>query len=65
MLEIFFYPENGTESFDEVKVFRKNAVREDIVQMINFCEENISKYPVRKTFVGFLNKILARNENEF
>lgn len=49
MLEIFFYPENGTESFDEVKVFRKNAVKEDIVQLINFCEENISKYPVRKT----------------
>lgn len=48
VLEIFFYPENGTEDYEDVKLFRKNATDEDIQSLIEFCTVNISRYPVRK-----------------
>lgn len=48
VLEIFFYPENGTEDYEDVKLFRKNATDEDIQSLIDFCTVNISRYPVRK-----------------
>lgn len=47
-LEIYFYSESGPEKFDEVKIFRKWVDKEDVKQLIDFCEDSLKKYPIRE-----------------
>lgn len=47
LLEIFFYHENGIESFDEAVKFRKTASNNDIESLIGFCRDGLKKYPIR------------------
>lgn len=48
LLEIYFYSEGSSETFDGVKIFRKLADLEDIKNLIKFCEDSLSKYPIRR-----------------
>ena len=47
-LEIYFYSESGPEKFNAVKIFRKYAEKEDVKQLIDFCEDSLKKYPIRE-----------------
>lgn len=47
LLEIFFYPENGTVEFNEVKKFKKYITNQDIQTLIQFCKDSLQQYPVR------------------
>lgn len=47
LLEIFFYPENRTIEFNQVKKFKKYITNEDVQTLIQFCEDSLQQYPVR------------------
>ena len=47
-LSIFFYLENGMESFDQVRPFQKNASEEEVEMLVRFCDEALTRYPERE-----------------
>jgi len=59
LLELFFYSEQSgqvplygqgasQEILDGVIIFRKQASYEDIQNFIQFCEDSLNKYPIRR-----------------